>query len=494
MVAVDISLNLDSESKAMLAAVLAYVLIQMAFFPSMYLSIDEHEYAKNAVLLRGLDIGVNDPGNACRAGIYNSHGYVSTQFIGRSVFIMPFTFLGIEGIMLSGLVLHLVNFLLVALILRKLGISRLFALLYLFYPSMVWGARTLFPEMLVLTGMLAGLLFYLGDRKRDWLLSGLFFSLSVLSRYDALFAFLAFLVAAFIADRRKAAFMAAGAAPVGALIFMFNSLFYSGGFATGYGSGGSLLNTLAIGVIDIDNIYYAAILMAFYPLLLVSPYASRKFPLKTEFMLLTIVYFVLNSAFTSFGAFSFSVETSLTARLRYLIPLIGLLIIPYSVLLSQLMESSRIRLTRPAIAVAIILMLFGAGLLSFKHSGLISTRSSVFSAVYSITPDGSTIIGSADDCIFFLPGIFPERKYYSVDLAQDLAGNPEKLSLEGIKTGQAYVMELYYGHQSGRESTRQQVVDAERKRMADFVSENSGSLSAVYESSSPNTLRIYKWK
>ncbi len=498
-------LNLsNNENKVILLAVICYILIYLMFFPSMYVSIDEHEYAKNAVLFSEGKLGVQEPEYACRSDLLNSNGYVSKYFPGKSFFLIPFTFFGINAIMLSGLLVHLANFLLLILILKKLKVNKIFSLLYLFLPVMLWSSRTLYPELLVLTGFLAGTLFFIESKKRDWLISGFFFSLAVLVRYDAIFGLLAFLIPCLLKKNwSKAIYFALGAVPVGIVILIFNTFAYSGAFNTGTYSGLGLVASLLFserGLIEgffsryfADLIIYSLILLAMYPLMLISPFISKKFSLKQEFALIIIAYLILNARFTEFFAFAFSIESTFVARLRYLIPLIGLLIIPYSVLLDNFIKENKIVIPKIILAIGFIALILGTGFMSMKHSELVNTRANVLTAIQEGIPEDSLVIGSSDDCIYFQKEIFENKKYLNIDFEQGLAGNPENLEIEQFISNDTYVMELYYGNRVNRDSIRQGTVNAERQKIVDFINENESNLELIHEDLEGNTLRIYRW-
>ena len=135
------------QNKLLVFVVVVYVLIQFIFFPQMYLSTDEHNYLKNSVLLSEGKISISDSAYASRASVYTNQGYVASHFIGRSIFIIPFIFFGLIGVMFSGLIIHLLNFILVILLLRKFKIPDFYSLLYLFYPAFIWSSRTLYAEL-----------------------------------------------------------------------------------------------------------------------------------------------------------------------------------------------------------------------------------------------------------------------------------------------------------------------------------------------------------
>lgn len=482
------------EGKLLVFAFLAFIAVQLFFIPEMYASIDEHSYLKNAFLLREGRIGISDPAYACRSNILTQQGYVSSQFPGRSFFLIPFTYFGFDAVMLSGLLIHLLNFALLALIFGRLSLNRLCALLYLFFPTFIWSARTLNAELLVLTGLLGAFYFYLGSKKQDWALSGLFFAIAAFVRYDAALAFAAFLIPAFLENKGKFAGMLAGFLPAALLIGAFNMWAYSGALNTGYGSGQGLASALSAGLLDKDLVIYAAILLLFYPLMLASPFLSKKFRMKKEFSLLIALYFVLNAAFTEFLAFQFSIESTFTARLRYLIPLIGLLIVPYAVFIDGLSKKYGFRVTKQMLIAGVLLLLAGSAFLSYKHSAFLDTRESMLRAINSNVPEGSTVIGSSDDCIYFQKSLFGDRKYFNVRPAKDLAGNPKNISISGIAKPGVYVIEVNYGYLAERESPRQDLTDSERKLMRDFIESHKGSLDLVFESTSPDTLRIYRFR
>jgi len=484
--------KIGSEDKLLILIAVAYLLIQLLFFPSMYVSSDEQGYIKNATLLVNGTIFEPSAGYAARSSSYTDSGYVSGRFLGESIFLIPFSFFGLFGIMISGIFLHLFNFLIVALILKKLKVNKLFSILYLFFPAFLLASRTVLPGLLTLTFLLLGFYFFNSETKKIWLVSGLFFGLAVFTRYDAIFALLAFVIPSLFNHRKKAFFLLIGAAPIGGIILLSNFLLYGGALSTGYGSGTGLVFDLIKGVIDADNLIYFLILLIIYPLLIISPFIS-KFRFKKEFVLLIAFYFIINSTFTDFLAFNFSITGTLTSRLRYLVPLIGLLIIPYSFLLSEFAQKKKIEIKKTHFALVALLFLLAFAGASSMHGDFLNSRTEVFKTIQEVIPEGSTVIGSSDDSIYFQKYIFGDRKYFNVNLEQGLAGNPEKITLEQIKTNQTYILEIYYGIRVNRDSVRQNVVNSERQRIVDFINNNSNSLELVYENLERNSIRIYKW-
>lgn len=473
---------------------LIFVLGFLFFFPQFYSSIDEHSYLKNSLQIQRGFLGEKDPLKACRASTFTQNGYIAVQFIGRSLFLIPFTWFGLNAVMLSGLIIHLLNFFLLFLILKKLKIRAFFALLYLFFPPMVWAARTLYASPLVLACLLGAFYFYLDEKRKNWFFSGLFFGLAVLVRYDAALAFGAFFLASLLKKRNKSLFLLAGFIPIFLAIMLFNQFTYGGVLSTGYGSSMGVFASV-ISLTPFDLLVPAMILSLAYPAMIFSPYLSKKKVFALEFLFLTLSYFVYLSSITYFFSLDFSLIKIFTIRLRYFIPFIGLLLIPYSIFLNELLDrfKERQRVINTAFFSFIAILAIVSIVEMQIHSDFLTERKIVFDQIYSKTPENALIIGSSDDCMYFLKGFFPERRYLNVELGQELAGNPENLSLEQFLDSKTHVMNLHYSNRKDRESGRQQIIKRERKKLLKFIEENKDKLELVFETSKPHYLEIYRY-
>ncbi len=484
-----------SEKRFLLISMAVFAAIFLAFFPGIYASIDEHTFIKNALLLREGKIAEPNIELACRSNLYTDAGYVASQFAGKSLFLIPFTFLGLDAVMLSGLLIHMLNAVVFFLILKRLKIDARLTILYLFFPLMLWEARTLYSELLVLTGFLAAFYFYIAEKKSSDYLSGLFFGLSAFVRYEAGAGFIAFAIPLIFSDRKKLLAMLAGFLPVILLILAFNSAAYSGPLNSGYGSGSSIIASIASfnpGTL----LVYAAILLLLFPALLAAPAFFSKRKYLWQFVLLSLAYLVLNARFTNFFAFSFSPQTLLTARLRYLLPLIGLLLIPYASLAQALLSYLHRRFGvqgNAVLALALIVFSAGAVFASASHAAFLNSRHETYSQIQSAIPPGSLMVGSSDDCIYSMTQGLQRARYLNIIPGIESAGKgpvvnmPEKLGLD------AYFVQLRYSSLENSDSARQGVIDAERKAMKDFISKNSASLKLVFETTDPNPLKIYRW-
>ena len=97
---------------------LFFIAAWLFFFPGFYSAVDEHSYLKNAMQLQRGPLGEENPEYAAKSNAFSGGRYTASQFIGRSLFLIPFTWFGLGGAMLSGLVIHLISFALVLLVLQ----------------------------------------------------------------------------------------------------------------------------------------------------------------------------------------------------------------------------------------------------------------------------------------------------------------------------------------------------------------------------------------
>lgn len=481
-----------SRNRGLILAVLAFSAVYLLFFPPMYTAIDEHEYAKNAVLLSRGKLFDANPLDYC-GGTFQNGSYRSTYPLGKSLFLIPFLSLGLEGLFLAGLLVHLLNFGIFAMILKRLKTDPRLAILYLFFPAFTWSSRTLYPELLVLTGALAGLFFYLGSTKKDWLLCGLFFGLATAVRYDAAFLFAGFAVVSLFRNHPRLVWTLLGAGLVGILILAANTALYGGPLNTPYGydaihfvanQNPAVLSNLPL---------LALILLLAYPLMLVAPLINKKkFGLEVFLSGLIVLYLVARNS--NIAVFEFFSPLTFTGRMRYLIPIAGLLLVPYAVLagdflnrLTEKIKNREVFVTRLFWAAGIVLLL-ATVVLSFAHQDLLQKRAAVREQLFANTPENALVIGSSDDCIYFLKGVFSGRQYYKVDSNWS---NPQTVADESGRP--VFVMQLSHSNQSDS-AIRQSVIDRERAAIGPFILQNRDRLKLVFETGNPHFLKIFEYR
>ena len=484
-------LNLDFNSKILIFSGLIFSFIFLFTFPNIYFSIDEHEYLKNSVLLRQGKTFETQMEYACR-GNFNGTGFISNYFIGKSIFLIPFTFFDVAGAMLSGLIIHLINFILFYLILRRLKINTLNSLLYLFFPVATWLSRTLYPELLVLTFLLAGYYFYLAKKEKECILTGLFFGFAAIVRYEALLIFIAFAVVNLFKSRKKLFYLIIGYFPIALIILLFNFFQYGGFFNVGYGN----ISSLSAGGNPnyfINILVYLFASLTVYPLLLLSPIYSRVKG-RIEILLSVLLYFFFWAKFYNITAFELSIPLLLTIRLRYFMPVLGLLLITYSGFYPLILKKIKIKPPiKKIIFVLLTVLIVGTIYLSSIHQKASNDRFEVFNQIYENTENGSMIIGSSDDCIYFVHNFYDDRKYLRVDLENEYGEYFKGKDARSYFTENTYIMDLDYQNRKNKTELRQQTNIAERNKMKEFIEENKKNLTEVFSTNEPHDLTIYKW-
>ena len=478
-----------SKQQLLLLFGLLFAVAYFIFFPKIYSSIDEHEYAKNAVALVNGNLIADNLEYACGSKLFST-GYVSPQYIGKSIFLIPFLPLGIFGLMVFGLINHLINFFLVFKIMKKLNFNELFAVFYLFYPALTWVSRTLYIELLVATFLLAAFYFYL-DAGKKLFISGALFGMATLVRYDAALAFISFFGVALIRNRKNALMLLLGFLPLAAGILIMNQFLYGGLFEIGYGNALNLLtiskksDTNFMEIITNFVIYFIILLVA-YPLMAVAPLAKRKRTGFLEIMVAVVIYMLFYSKFSRLTHYEFSIPFYLTIRLRYLIPIIALLIITLPALYELIMEKIRLKKAHYKLifVLATFLLVTGTIVVSMVHNNFISERNAVLMDIYNNTTNGSVIIGIGDDCMYFVKDLFPDRKYLSMDTFDEKKYVGHKI----------YVMQLIYSNYLTRDPSnkRQAAVDAEKQPLNVFIENNKSRLKLKYETNKPHLLKIYE--
>ena len=103
--------------------------------------------------------------------------------------------------------------------------------------------------------------------------------------------------------------------------------------------------------------------------------------------------------------------------------------------------------------------------------------------IHQFIPIDANVIGSADDCIYFLPEFFGKKYYRLVELVPPSEKPGER----------TYIIDLAYGTQQNAGTIRQGVVDAERQKIKEYVERNKDVLEKIAEySSGGTTLTIWK--
>jgi hypothetical protein len=473
-----------------LAGVVLFVILFGVYYPPSYVSIDEHEYLKNAhLLVQGGTIVAENPSLYC-GGVMTpltQPKSISSYSIGRSLLLIPFTFLPFSFSFASGLLLHLLNLILIYFILKEKNVPVNYSLLYLFFPAAAWEARTLFPELSVLTLFLGAYYLWMKKGFRSTLGAGLLLGLSVFFRVDAIIGPAAFLVQALVKERPKILPLILGGLIPALLFFGFNTINYGGALSTGYGSVGEQIGQQLNPYFVKNALTYILLLFIAVPFSVGAIFRleqRKEWPL---FAALFAGYVFFFSHFTNFWDLPFSLPLTFTARLRYFLPLAGMLLIPslslYHAWIAQFRSHSSFSKIPPKVALIAFLLLAGMGLffLNASHYELAEPRQEISSIIQNTIPPNATVIGSADDCIYFLSPVFGAKHYYKVDQTPP-----------SILESEYYVIDVSYATQQDKDGKRQDIIDGERKIIKEFITAHSPELQKLTTHSDGFNLTIWK--
>ncbi len=464
----------------LIAAALIYVLIWGFFSPKMVASTDEYAYAKNAFLLGQGKIFVDEPTLYCQNVTLPSGKVASNYPIGKSLQLIPFALLErMDALFWAGLLTHLLNFFLLIQILRYKKVNPLWALIYLVFPAFQWESRTLYAELWLLTFYFGAYLAWIQKKANGAFVAGMLLGLGLFIRYDALLGLFAFIASAVWAkyrhgEKNQLLPLVAGAAIPLALVAAYNTIVFGSPFTTGYGSVSSLVAAIPLPQLISELATFPVLLFFVLPF---SIWAANQSKADRVLMLtLSIITFLFFVRFYSFWALGTSIPQIFTVRLRYFIPLLGMLLIPtlewyarhWNVFAARYIHSRSIN---RLIGIAVALVLIGGTIgLHATHDRFLQERSTINTAIHAIIPEDARIIGSADDCMHFLPAIHG-KKYY-VDVST-------KPLLEDDRS--TYVMRISYSTQENNGTPRQGVVDAQRQELDAFVRTHENELEKVHE-------------
>ncbi len=464
------------------------------YYPSYFTSGDEQSYLIGAALLTNGSLVL--PTNEYYCSLtQTTSGYSSTYPIGKSVVIIPFLQGGLNTLFWSGALIHILNFIIFISILHKIRVNKLWSLIYLFFPAFQWSSRTLFPELSVLTFFLLAYFAWLHVHKHSSFLTGFLLGIALFFRTDAILGMIAFGSQSLMCERKRFFSLASGFLIPLLALFAFNfSMYHS--LLPQVGAASSLLGRTFGFSLVIEFITFLAILLLLAPPF--SAWAIRRdknhFILFAVLVLVTSLFFV---RFYSFWALGTTIPHILTVRLRYFIPAIGLLLIPavqfYSHVWSRRIHpflSERIPVLASSNALYAGVALFflcasiGTIYLHHSHEELLDSRKIAWDAIHDTIPTEAKVVGSADDCIYFLPELTGMKKYYPAS----------QLPTNFIIDNNTYFLDISYATQRDTGTNRQDVIDAERKRIKDLILAHAEQLEKIAEYRQGTWVTIWRGK
>lgn len=380
--------------------VVVYIVSFIAFYPQFFSIADEDPYLKASYHMIEGKIIVDDIFNSY-AYIENDGKYVPSYQLGNSAIILPFAFISWKLIFLSGLFFHMFNLWIFTKILKKFNLNKIYGLLYLLYPGLIFYSRTVMSEIPTITFTLLGFYFYLLDGKYSKLLAGFMWGISCLIRPTNALLFIGFLIPS-IFKSAKISFkggsifnkyarsiieMCIGALPSIILILAFNYLVYGGIFNTRYAEGGtSIYSQLLSFDYSLLTLYWKPLLIMslIYPVMFLAPFIES-FKVKSEIITCVLLFFFV---FGKFDVFRYSWIVNLIIGARYFFPILPLLFIPYSISL----ERNLYRI----FPLVCLFLIFACPALMYVQDDYTDGKYSISKSIYSVVPTEAVIVINGD--------------------------------------------------------------------------------------------------
>ncbi|MEP7103559.1 MAG: glycosyltransferase family 39 protein [Candidatus Dojkabacteria bacterium] len=373
------SLKLSNYNKHFIIGALFILISVIIFYPAFYTTTDERDYIENSYLVGQGNLVKNDvqcyEGASC--GYFNGNGYISKYNLGLSFLLIPIVFLDWRITFFISIIVFISGLYIFKRFLEKRGIRAEFIYLYAFFPTFVYYSRKTMTEVYTITFIM--IIFYLLFEKSEgkskfkkflydyrYLIVGALSGITVLLKYsNALFIVPIIIYWLFINFKSKAIGNVGGTISLGfeekkprlirwlkdnlalfigafpfLLIFLaINYIFYGSIFHSGYFF--SKEEFLIIPSLILPQaLKYIIILLIIYPGLpilgLFSKYKHRF--LIFGILLISLIFFV------GFPGYAFnSGLLDFIFGIRFLIPILGLVILCYSETLNNLLNKIKVK-------------------------------------------------------------------------------------------------------------------------------------------------------
>ncbi len=439
------------ENNSVIISIFITLIFFGLFFPTFYGTNDEHCYLRDALTLPRGGILHEDYGTSLKGENYGN-GYTTKCMQGVSVFLTPFTTaLGWEGAFVATLFVFIGSIYFFDKILKRLKISPIFTLFFTLYPAFVYYSRTIFTEPYTIFTTILGLYFFLKDKTwKNFYLSGLFFGLAIFIRYTQILVVGVFGLALlwkliqFWLNKKEInkkyllnliAF-AVGILPYLPVILYINNTLWGGPFSLGYDfTVSSYERSLTLSVVPFKFIRYFIILNIFYPGMWLFAFFS-KIKKKWLFLAASHIIIILYLTYRLYVWEDRIVDAIF--GIRYLLPVIPLLMIPYFGFLDKIIERSKFWVIKTGIILSIFCLITLSGAIHFVHQkNYLEPRREILNEIIAYIPDGSFIIGELDDFTYIMEP-FNDKYYEDVENIERIEDSKSEL----IKEKDIYVVKI----------------------------------------------------
>ena len=206
--------------KIIILVALAYIILFCIFLPQFTITSDDQEYARSAMLFKQGKICVPEKEHAY-SFVWNGRCYISPEFLGMALFLVPFSIFGFWALFLSGMVVHLIGTFVFYRFMKLLKQPTYYTLLYLLFPPFIYYSTLISDNYLAGVLLMAGFYFYCRDR---YAMAGVLFGLTCAVRYDAVIVVGIFYFYTLINYPKKIYSMVAGFLPFALFILLFDKI------------------------------------------------------------------------------------------------------------------------------------------------------------------------------------------------------------------------------------------------------------------------------
>lgn len=254
---------------------LTYTGLFLVYYPPMCGIEDEQGFVNQAIFWSRGGVSAEGAGLSPHLGdLMKVKGvHVPMRHPGRSLVVLPFYLVGgFRAIFLSGLFLHMTTTTVAALALGRLGVSKNYALLVVFHPTLLIYSRTVTADAAAGLGLLVSLYGLAGRNalsRADFVITGLGLSLAATMRHHAVAAMPAVLFATWCrAGGWRGLLQVSAASAVGALPLVIFNLTVYGSLMDPFSAGRGAFSLIFLK----DQIpFYLMALSTFWPLMFFAP-------------------------------------------------------------------------------------------------------------------------------------------------------------------------------------------------------------------------------
>jgi len=408
------------------AGALLYAALYLAYWPRIFTTMDESAYMGMAYVFRRGTAYPDVAGVQVMASYPVGAHLISKYPFGMPALLAAVSFLGWLVALGVNLLTHLLTFVTLANLLRRLGVPAVFALLYLLHPTAVIYSRTVMADPATGLLLLAAFAALLGGRYgRCGLCAGLSLLLRTANAVALPVLGLSCLFAAAVAaaDRaprlgqarflprsgvataglRAAARFAGGVLPA-ALALAFYTQSVQGGGLSRYGG------SFALVYFPHTFLTYAVRLSVLYPLMLIAPVLYRG-PGRFALTGLTYGYLLLYS-FWYFTDFTASALETFVIGQRFLLAVLPLFILAYAAMVWRLARSWKPALRRAGAVAAGALLVIAAIGIHQRHARELTRLVRIRSTLLRVTSPSDALVCNMPLAKLFHPALGGARPYF----------------------------------------------------------------------------------